>query len=93
MRIIIIGASGLIGSHLFSLAKEEGHDVIGTYYSRPKKGLLRYEMRTESLRSIVPDLGKDDLVYLLSGLNPLILPSISVFFGFLGIISPYDPKI
>ena len=66
MRILIIGASGLIGHHLFSLAKEEGHNVIGTYYSQPKKGLLRYEMRTESLRSILPDLGEDDLVYLLS---------------------------
>ena len=66
MRILIVGASGLIGKYLFSLAKEKGHDVIGTYYSQPTKGLLRYEMRTESLRSILPDLGEDDLVYLLS---------------------------
>jgi dTDP-4-dehydrorhamnose reductase len=66
MRIIIIGASGLIGNHFFSLAQEEGKDVIGTYSTQPKEGLLHFDMRTESLISVFPDLGKDDVLYLLS---------------------------
>jgi len=35
MRILILGASGLTGSRLAELAIEKGHEVIGTYRSRP----------------------------------------------------------
>lgn len=66
MRIIIIGASGLIGSELFSLAKAKGKDVIGTYQSLPKDRLTHYDMRSSPLRGFVPDLGHEDVVYLLA---------------------------
>lgn len=33
MRILIIGASGLIGSNCLRYFKEQGHDVWGTYFS------------------------------------------------------------
>ncbi len=66
MRIIIIGASGLIGSNLAAAAKRAEREVIGTYNDTEKSGLIRYDMRSAPLHSVVPDLGSDDVVYLLS---------------------------
>lgn len=37
MRIVIIGASGLIGSNCLLHFKENGHDVLGTYFSYKAK--------------------------------------------------------
>lgn len=34
MRILIIGASGLVGSHLFREGELRGHEIMGTYYQR-----------------------------------------------------------
>ena len=66
MRIIIIGASGLVGSSLYSAAKQEGIDVIGTYNTGKSNVLIHYDMRVESLKSIVPDLRPQDIIYILS---------------------------
>lgn len=66
MRIIVLGASGLIGGCLFSLARQEGKKVIGTYCRRKMTGLIRYDMRRECLQNVIPDLNKKDVVYLLS---------------------------
>ncbi len=66
MRIIIIGASGLIGSNLYAAATAAGQEVIGTYHTVRKDGLVHYDMRSESLRAIVPDLAPGDVVYLLA---------------------------
>jgi dTDP-4-dehydrorhamnose reductase len=40
MRILIIGASGLIGSNCLRYLGEQGHDVLGTYYSYPAKDTI-----------------------------------------------------
>jgi dTDP-4-dehydrorhamnose reductase len=37
MRILILGASGLIGSNCLRYFREQGHEVLGTYYSYPAK--------------------------------------------------------
>ncbi|MFC1559507.1 sugar nucleotide-binding protein [Candidatus Margulisiibacteriota bacterium] len=66
MRLIIIGASGLIGSRLYFIAKAEGMDVIGTYTNKEKKGMVKFDMLTGSIKSTVKDLGPDDTVFLLS---------------------------
>ena len=66
MRLIIIGASGLIGSELYSLARNAGRKVIGTYNAVKKDGLAHYDILSRSLRSVVPDLGFGDVVYLLA---------------------------
>jgi dTDP-4-dehydrorhamnose reductase len=66
MRIIIIGASGLIGRSLYNLAIREGQVVIGTYNSICENGLVQFNMLKESIRRLVPDLGRNDVVYLLS---------------------------
>jgi GDP-4-dehydro-6-deoxy-D-mannose reductase len=36
VRILVTGASGFIGRYLSSYAAEQGHEVIGTYLSRPE---------------------------------------------------------
>ncbi len=66
MRIIIIGASGLIGSHLFSIAKATNQKVIGTYNGNPKKDLVQFNMLTESINTVIKDLNQNDTVFLLS---------------------------
>ncbi|MBU1152829.1 sugar nucleotide-binding protein [bacterium] len=42
--IIIFGASGFIGSHLFSYYQNKGIPVIGTYSKNPKRGLVPYDL-------------------------------------------------
>ena len=66
MRIIIIGASGLIGHNLYAAASNAGQEVIGTYNNAGKEGLIHYDMQSESLRSIVTDLRPADVIYLLA---------------------------
>jgi len=44
MKLIITGASGFIGSHLFNMLSEDGHDVMGLDYlppSTPQRGIFK----------------------------------------------------
>lgn len=66
MRLVIIGASGLIGGQLFSMAKSSGRSVVGTFARSRKEGLLPFDMRKDKLDSIIPDLCSEDVVFLLS---------------------------
>lgn len=66
MRIIIVGASGNIGRHLFAAAKASGRKVIGTCNTRKNEGLIPYDMRFKPLQSAVFELKPDDVIYLLS---------------------------
>ena len=66
MRIIIVGASGLIGGALATAASSAGHDVIGTYSTRSRPGLLRFDLTRDRLGDLVPDLGPDDAVVLMA---------------------------
>lgn len=65
-RLIVVGGSGLIGGALRKVAAAAGRDVIGTGNSRAGAGLLQFDMRQAPLRSVVPDLGPNDVVYLLA---------------------------
>ncbi len=66
MRLVIVGASGVIGFTLYNSAKVLGYNVIGTYNNKVREGLIKYDIRFDSLRAIVPDLGSNDIVYFLS---------------------------
>lgn len=68
-RLIIIGASGLIGWELFSAATQAGCRVLGTYADHAKPGLVRFDIRTDSLLKVAPDLGPLDTVYMLSAFS------------------------
>jgi len=66
MRIIIIGASGLIGNQLFKESLKNNKKVIGTYESFKRDGLIHFNMKDESLSSKISDLNSSDVVYLLA---------------------------
>ena len=40
MKILVIGGSGLVGSHVLQAAKTAGHAVTGTYHQSPQPGLV-----------------------------------------------------
>lgn len=66
MRVVIIGASGLIGGAFERIARSDGNDVVATYASKPRAGLIRFDLMRDSLLDLVPDLRTEDAVVLLS---------------------------
>ena len=64
--IIILGASGVIGSQLHAMAREKGETVIGTYNTQPYPGLQKFDMLRDSLLETNPQLTPSDTVVLLS---------------------------
>lgn len=85
-RIVIIGASGLIGTALEAAALAAGHKVVGTYAIKPRNGLKRFDVIQDDLTELVPDLGPEDSVVLMSAVidqawvqaNPGLSRSINV---------------
>jgi dTDP-4-dehydrorhamnose reductase len=67
-RIIIIGASGMIGTELVKQAQDAGCYVIGTYATRPIEGFRQFDVTKQGLLDAVPDLGPDDSVVMLSAI-------------------------
>lgn len=45
MKVGITGASGLVGWNLFKYLREQGVEVLGTYASRPRPGLIKWDLR------------------------------------------------
>ena len=66
MRLLIVGASGLIGSYLKAAAEDAGHLVIGTFASRSRDGLVHFDLMRDRIDDLVTDLGPEDRVFLLS---------------------------
>jgi nucleoside-diphosphate-sugar epimerase len=44
MKIIVLGASGLVGSHVMSAGLAAGHDVVGTIRAADSPFLRRLEL-------------------------------------------------
>lgn len=65
-RLIVVGASGLIGGELCAAARAERREVVGTFSEHSQPSLVHFDLRTEELVRLLPDLGPDDVVYLLS---------------------------
>lgn len=66
MRVIIVGASGMIGTAVEAEARAAGHQVIGTCATRPRPGLIHFDVGMHSLFDAVPDLGAEDSVLMLA---------------------------
>ena len=64
--IIILGASGVIGSQLHSMALDRGESIIGTYHTRPSAGLQKFDISRDSLLDALPQLSSSDTVVVLS---------------------------
>lgn len=52
-KIIIIGASGLIGRYLLKHLKETGKEVIGTYNKNKKEGLVYFNLLNSSVKELL----------------------------------------
>ena len=64
MRALVIGASGLVGSHIFNLCKSRDWSTIGTHFTYKTNNLIYLDIRSEYLvRSIFRDFSPN-LVFL-----------------------------
>lgn len=57
MRILVTGASGLLGRAVVKVLKEAGHDVVGTALTRVKEGLIKLDL--EDKKQIAEVIGKE----------------------------------
>ncbi|MBU2633625.1 MAG: NAD-dependent epimerase/dehydratase family protein, partial [Nanoarchaeota archaeon] len=58
-KVIILGASGLVGRYLFEEFKSERIPVIGTYNKNEKEGLVYFDI----LNSSIDDLELEGVKY------------------------------
>jgi len=64
-KILIAGASGLVGRNLFLKLKSSGDDVYGTYFSRPYNDLIYCDLTNkENVSNLFDSIGKVDYVFL-----------------------------
>ena len=64
MKILVIGASGLVGSHVLRVAREHGHQALGTYRTFPLDGLLPLDVSDRaSVESFLKSNPADAVVY------------------------------
>lgn len=67
MRILIIGASGLVGHHLLRLARTEGHETLGTCCRQRPPGLAPLSLAEETTWRTVLDQFAPQAVLCCSG--------------------------
>ena len=64
MRILVIGGSGLVGSHLVAEAAARQHGVTGTYRKFPTPGLLHLDLAdTAATRQLLAEVKPDWVVH------------------------------
>ena len=69
MRVLIIGASGAVGTHLTRQLTDQGHEVTGTCRSASKEGRIRAAGATPlvldaaATRSAVAHVRPDAIIY------------------------------
>lgn len=64
MRILVVGASGLVGSHVYFEAKQRGWEVLGTYRSHPVESLTRLDLGDlGATRRLLEDFRPDCVIH------------------------------
>lgn len=64
MKLLVVGASGLVGSHVYEEAKLRGHEVVGTYRNYPVEGLVRLDLGDDaSTRELMQKFRPDWVVH------------------------------
>ena len=64
MKTVIIGASGLVGSHLLQTCQSRGWDVLGTYHTFAQPGLIPLKLTdSDEVRSLIQK-SQPDVVFL-----------------------------
>ncbi len=69
MKTLVIGASGLVGSHLLAALKDAGDSAAGTYHSTPAPGLEPLDVRDEAAVVACIQAARPDVVYLPASLT------------------------
>lgn len=54
MKFLVIGASGFIGSHLMDELRRSGHEAIGTASRTGIRGLLKFDLLSDTLSNSIP---------------------------------------
>jgi dTDP-4-dehydrorhamnose reductase len=67
MKLLVVGGSGLIGSHLLRVAKLAGHAVVGTYRSFPMPGLQPLDCGDDRAVEVLLNSEKPDAVVFSAG--------------------------
>lgn len=62
MRILIVGASGLVGAHVHAESIARGHEVVGTYRSHPVPGLVPLDLADEAATRVLVETMSPDWV-------------------------------
>ena len=52
IKILVIGASGLIGNSLYNYLKKKGYDATGTYFRNKKKKLIFFDIKKTDIKSL-----------------------------------------
>lgn len=55
INLLIVGASGFIGSHVFNGGRKKGFNVIGTQFSSTKPELLPFNLLKDNIGEILPN--------------------------------------
>jgi dTDP-4-dehydrorhamnose reductase len=62
MKLLVIGASGLVGSHVYAEALARGHTVVGTSRSQTVPGLISLDLAAEAETTSLLDRERPDWV-------------------------------
>lgn len=73
MKLLIIGASGVLGTKLYKDAVKKKWDAMGTYCSHERKGLLHLDVRDKSSLEKVFNIFKPETVVMAGGITDVDL--------------------
>ena len=60
MKLLIIGASGQVGHQIMTLARQEGHETVGTYSAHPEPDLVQLDLRSSAeCEKRIPEIRPD----------------------------------
>jgi dTDP-4-dehydrorhamnose reductase len=62
VKLLVIGASGLIGSHVLRAAREANHDVVGTFRGYAQPGLVHLDCGDGAAAALLLETEKPDAV-------------------------------
>jgi dTDP-4-dehydrorhamnose reductase len=69
VKFLVIGASGQVGHHVSWLARQRGHQVMGTSFSRTRSGLVKLDVAHRADCESLAHIFKPDVVVLAGALT------------------------